>query len=283
MIPVDIGAGARKYAFQLAAGAGRPFTVSRKRWNVPVNSLRPDGEIAVAKEDVAHAGEIDLGADDAVGLLGPASEIDFTGQPDFEPSVDRSIRSSIDLAIDDAERRAHVRAHGHVVLDGDGSVCEPRLAAILGRRPCHDHVQVAADDAPGSAVIGMRKLSGWRGHTAAWWSRKPRPPFTGKPREVVTAVGKRLDEHPPISHFDGVEYTTLRSKSVLQGTETLMRCAEERARPRCQPFDDDVLDHETPEPQVDGQPTDMHRPAHELRRSRFSAPSVTARDRSKRS
>ena len=78
--------------------------------------------------------------------------------------------------------------------------------------------------------------------------------------------------------------TTLRSKSVLQGTGDVDALRhEERARLRCQPFDDDVLDHETPEPQVDGQPTDMHRPAHELRRSRFSAPSVMARDRSKRS
>ena len=40
LIPVDAGAGS-KIRFQLAAGAGRPFTVSRKRWNVPVNSPSP--------------------------------------------------------------------------------------------------------------------------------------------------------------------------------------------------------------------------------------------------
>ena len=90
-------------------------------------------------------------------------------------------------------------------------------------------------------------------------------------REVVAAVRKGLNVHPPVRHLDRVEHDPAIEKRGPWHRDVEAPRHQEGARLGREPLDDHVLHHEPSEPEMHGQPADVHRTTHVLRRRRLGA------------
>ena len=233
------------------------------------------GETLTVEEDPLLGRKIDLRGD-LIRLLGPVREIHVAGDRRAR-AVPREIHVvEVDDAVVDREPRLHVDAELFVRLDLDGPVRETGASDIGGRdrRAIQLDIQVGRRGRPRRDVIVVGERPAQRHHAPQRGGEAARPLAGGlaaELREVVAAVGVRLDHHVPVGHGDRFDDQLLAEDRPPRHLDGDRLGREERPVLRGQPFDHQVLDHEHAGREPRRQAADVHRALDEL------GPSVSAR------